>query len=266
MASILHSTTGPEPPGRRNGLTVGLAIGGVTLAAWGYLVAMVWGMSHMDASADWLLMPRMMDWEASDLALVFLMWTVMMAGMMLPSVLPLLLMLRRIDQATLDSKVLWRRTLQFASGYLAIWTTFSFVATLGQWGLLELRLVSPMMESSSTTFSGLLLLLAGAYQFSSLKYKCLQHCRSPLGFLLTQKIENRLLLGWRHGSYCAGCCWMIMVLLFVFGVMNLLWIVVLTAIIFFEKFLPDPKWFAYATGLAFIALGGIILARASVAM
>jgi len=247
-------------------MTVGLAIGGITVAAWVYLVAMAWGMNNMDASADWLLMPRMMGWEASDLALVLLMWTVMMAGMMLPSVLPLLLMLRRIDQASMDGKVLWGRTFHFASGYLAIWTAFSVVATLGQWGLLELRLVSPMMASSSTAFSGVLLLFSGAYQFSSLKYTCLQHCRSPLGFLLTQKIENRFLLGWRHGSYCAGCCWMIMVLLFVFGVMNLLWIVVLTAIVFFEKFLPNPKWFSYATGSALIALGGIMLVRASVAM
>jgi len=265
MASILRSPTSPEPRSLGNGLTVGLAIGGSTLVAWVYLVAMSWGMDHMDASADWLLMPRMMGWGASDLALVLLMWAIMMAAMMLPSIVPLLLMLRKIDQASPDGEAVWGRTFLFALGYLAVWTVFSVGATLGQWGLLELRLVSPMMASSSTAFSGILLLLAGAYQFSALKSSCLRNCRSPLGFVLTQKIENRFLLGWRHGSYCAGCCWMIMVLLFVFGVMNLLWIVLLTAIVFFEKFLPNPKWFAYTTGLAFIATGTTILVRAFLA-
>ncbi len=259
MASILHSPTSPKPRVGGNNLTAWWLIGGGTIVAWAYLVAMAWGMDNMEASAEWLLMPRMMGWGLADLGLVFVMWAVMMAGMMLPSLLPLLQMLRRIDQVQIGEKEIWLRTLYFVSGYLAVWTTFSVVATFAQWGLLELRLVSPMMVSSSTVFSGILLVLAGTYQFSSLKHACLQRCRSPLGFLLTQKIENRFLLGWSHGSYCAGCCWLIMVLLFVFGVMNLLWIFALTAIVFLEKFLRNPRWFSYATGLVFFALGGFML-------
>lgn len=262
MASILRSPTGPEPQGHPNArTTVWLAIVGIAVAAWAYLVAMAWGMSNMDVSAEWLIMPGMMGWGALDLALVFLMWTVMMVAMMLPSMPPLLLMLRHIDQAEASGKTVWPRTIHFVSGYLAVWMLFSLAATFAQWGLLELRLVSPMMESSSSAFSGILLLLAGAYQFSSLKNACLQHCHSPLGFLLTHKFDNRFLLGLRHGSYCVGCCWMIMVLLFVFGVMNLLWMIVLSAIAFLEKFLYNPKWFSYATGVTLIVLGAIMLVR-----
>lgn len=263
MASILHSPTSrepsPEPLQQGSRATVWLVIGLMTVAAWIYLAAMTWGMSNMDVSADWLLMPRMVGWEADDLAMVFLMWTVMMAGMMLPSVLPLLLMLRRVDQAAADGRRVWLWTFRFVAGYLAVWTVFSLAATLAQWGLLELRLVSPMMESSSTAFSGILLILAGAYQFSPLKNACLHHCRSPLGFLLTHKIENRFRLGWRHGSYCAGCCWMIMVLLFVFGVMNLVWIFALTGVVFLEKFWRKAQWFPYVMGVGFVFLGVALL-------
>lgn len=266
MAFTLRSRIRPEPGGGSVALSICLAIGGLAAVAWVYLVAMAWGMDRMDVSAEWLLMPRMTGWGAVDLVLVFVMWTVMMAGMMLPSILPLLVMLRRIDQAEADDGIAWRRTFRFSLGYLAVWTGFSLAATLAQWGLLELRLVSPMMASSSAVFSGVLLILAGGYQFSPLKYSCLQHCRSPLGFLLTQRTENRFLLGLQHGSYCAGCCWMIMALLFVFGVMNLLWIVVLTATVFLEKFLRDAKWFSRATGVALVLLGGAMLAHGPAVM
>ncbi|MBR0565091.1 DUF2182 domain-containing protein [Azoarcus sp. L1K30] len=235
------------------------AVCAVTAVAWVYLVAMAWGMENMQVSADWRLMPRMAEWGVTDLALVFIMWVIMMAGMMLPSTLPVMLMLQRIDAARPGNTCAWCRTAWFALGYVTVWAAFSLAATLSQWALLEIRLVSPMMESSSTYLSATLLLIAGAYQFSPLKHACLQHCRSPLGFLLTRNSDSGYRLGLQHGAYCAGCCWLLMALLFVLGVMNLLWIAVLALLVVAEKLLPRARWLPQLSGAVLIVWGAAML-------
>jgi len=259
MASTLRLPIKPRRQASSGARAVWLVAGAVTLIAWVYLVAMAWGMENMHLSADWQLMPRMAGWGAVDLLLVFAMWLIMMAGMMLPSTLPVLLMLRRIDGAGEDGHCTWCRSAGFGLGYLAVWAVFSLVATLVQWGLLEVRLVSPMMESSSVYLSATLLILAGAYQFSPLKNACLQHCRSPLGFLLNRNTDSGFRLGLQHGAYCAGCCWLLMALLFVLGVMNLLWIVALTLLVVAEKLLPRSRWLPQLTGVVLIGWGAALL-------
>ena len=132
-------------------------------------------------------------------------------------------------------------TTVFVLGYRLVWGGFSIVATLGQWGLHAAALLSPMIVSTSPMLGGLLVLTAGLFQWTPLKSTCLGQCRSPLGFVMTEWREGTwgaLLMGLRHGSYCVGCCWVLMALLLVAGVMNLLWVAALAAFVLVEKGLP----------------------------
>ena len=150
----------------------------------------------------------------------------------------------------------------FILGYVAVWAAFSALATAAQWALDQATLLSPMMAARSSALAGALLIAAGLYQLTPLKYACLRHCRSPLDFVMTQWREGRagaLAMGLRHGAYCVGCCWVLMLLLFVGGVMNLVWIAALAAIVLFEKLLPGGIWVARVTGVALIAWGSAVL-------
>jgi predicted metal-binding membrane protein len=237
-------------------LCVGVAI------AWSYLVWMAWGMHHMDV--EMALMPAMANWQALDLLLVWVMWTLMMAGMMLPSATPMLLgfaaLGRRVSPARPSAHML-----VFAAGYLLVWSGFSAVATMLQWGLLEWRLVSPMMEATSPWLAGCLLVFAGTYQFTHWKVACLQLCRTPAEFLVQHwrpGTSGALIMGLRHGAYCLGCCWSLMGLLFVLGVMNLLWIVALTLLVLVEKTVPQTQWVRRIGGGVLCGWGLWVLVRA----
>lgn len=238
---------------RRHG-DIALLVAGVALA-WTYLIWMAWGMRHMDVAIA--LMPGMTNWGPVDLVLVWAMWALMMAGMMLPTAAPMLLAFsataRRVNPPRSPM-----HALAFGMGYLALWAAFSAAATLLQWGLLERRLVSPMMESTSPWLSGGLLMIAGAYQLSPWKNKCLAQCRSPLVFLVKEWRPARrgaFVMGVRHGVFCLGCCWVLMALLFVLGVMNLLWVMALTLLVLAEKILPGARWQLRASGVGFAAWG-----------
>lgn len=230
--------------------------------AWIYLLYMAWGMAHMDVSAGQLFKPAMMHWQAADLALVFLMWSVMMAAMMLPSAAPMVQLFARSAESQTEYPT-GLLTSAFVSGYLAVWTLFSAIVTLAQWGLLEARLVTPMMESANSGLSGGLLVAAGAFQFTPLKNTCLNKCRTPMGFLIAEWRpggRGAFIMGLRHGAYCLGCCAMLMLLLFVLGVMNLGWIIVLTLVVLAEKLLPKGSvWPSRALGAGLVAWGGYVL-------
>jgi predicted metal-binding membrane protein len=230
-----------------------LALG--SALAWVYLLWMAWGMQHMDAGL--ILMPRMTDWTVVDLALICLMWAVMMVGMMLPTAAPMLLAFRavssRVDPVRPSSHLL-----AFAAGYLLIWAGFSIAAALLQRGLLHWRLVSPMMVSTSTSLSGGLLCLAGVYQFTRWKAACLQLCQAPMAFLVKQWRTGgwgALVMGLRHGAFCLGCCWALMTLLFVLGVMNLWWIAALSLLVMAEKAFPAATWLPRVVGTGLCGWG-----------
>jgi len=232
--------------------------------AWIYLAWMAWGMQHMDAQV--ILMPAMSDWGAVDLALVWVMWALMMAGMMLPSAAPMLLAFQSLSRRVSPVRPA-SHTLAFAGGYLAVWAAFSAAASVLQWGLLQWRLVSPMMVATSAWLAGALLCLAGAYQFTRFKAACLRLCQAPLAFLVGQWRPGpggAWSMGWRHGADCLGCCWALMALLFVLGVMNLWWIVALTLFVLAEKSLPAARWLPRASGAALLAWGLWLILRAAV--
>lgn len=201
-------------------------------------------------------------WEPAYWGLMLAMWWVMMIAMMLPSAAPIVLLYAKVQRhnwkqaGNVDAVV---PTLAFLLGYLLAWLLFSALATCLQWLLEHLGLVHGMlMWSSSHTLSGAFLLLAGVYQFSPLKSACLIQCRSPAAFLSRNWRDGRrgaLRLGVLHGLYCVGCCWVLMLLLFVGGVMNLVWIAGLALLVLLEKLLPRGDRLASVTGGLLLVAG-----------
>jgi predicted metal-binding membrane protein len=244
---------------KRDRAIVGFALAGVVTLSWAYLIYMDWGMRHMDVGMQMVIMPAMQHWTTWDLVLVFLMWVIMMVAMMVPAASPVILLFAEINRRRNEQPGTIVATGQFLLGYLTAWTAFSVLATLAQWGLLTAALVSPMMESANKALGVGLLLVAGLFQFSRLKYACLAHCRSPIGFLATEwrpGAWGAFLMGLKHGAYCLGCCWALMGLLFVFGVMNLFWVAGLSAFVLLEKVTPASPWIGRLSGLLFVGWAG----------
>jgi predicted metal-binding membrane protein len=151
----------------------------------------------------------------------------------------------------------------FGAGYLAVWTGFSAVAGLSQWLLHRAALLSPAMASATPRLGGGLLIAAGVYQWLPLKGACLMHCRSPLGFFShawREGAAGALLMGLRHGLYCVGCCWLLMALLFMAGVMNLLWVAAIAGFVLVEKVVPGGRLLGKVAGALLVAWGTWALA------
>jgi predicted metal-binding membrane protein len=221
-------------------------------ALLGWLL-LYWGATNMGSPAAQLTMP-MSDWSWANWLAVFIMWAVMMAAMMLPTAMPMVSVFGNLNRRRSEAG----RTVAFVTGYLALWTAFAAAATAAQWALQAKGLLSPMIVSMSPALSAALLMIAGVFQFTPLKQACLRTCRSPLGFLLTDwrdGISGAARMGVRHGVYCLGCCWALMALLFVGGVMNLLWIAALTLLVAMEKLAPKGELLAKALGALMIGAG-----------
>ena len=193
-------------------------------------------------------------------ALIFLMWAIMMVAMMLPSAAPTILLVAALARGrSMPSAGL------FTLGYVLVWIGFSLVATLLQWGLDKAGMLSETMAASSAVIAGIVLIAAGVYQWTPLKQACLRHCRTPLAFLThhwRQGAAGAVTNGVRHGLFCLGCCWTLMVLLFVGGLMNLLWIAGLAFLVLIEKTLPWGGRMSRVTGAALVAWGAVTLVGA----
>jgi predicted metal-binding membrane protein len=242
---------------RQDRAIVILSAAAVTLFGWTYLAYQGWAMEHMDLVT--MAMPSTGAWSPWDLLLVFAMWAVMMVAMMVPSVIPVLLTFATITRSLHGQGRVLVPLWVFLAGYLVLWSGFSLAATLAQWGFQSLALISPIMVSTSPLLSGLLLMMAGVYQWTPLKQACLRHCRSPLQFLLTYWHEGSwgaFLMGLRHAFYCLGCCWLLMMLLFAVGVMNLGWIAVLSVFVLAEKIILRGFWLGKTGGIILMVWGG----------
>ncbi len=190
----------------------------------------------------------------------------MMVAMMLPSAAPMILTFAVVARNRRQRQRPYVPVAVFASGYLVVWGGFSAVATAAQWQLHRAALLSSMMVSSSALLGGILLLLAGIFQFTPLKQSCLTRCRAPLEFITTHWREGwagAFVMGLAHGLFCTGCCWALMALLFVLGVMNLLWIAALTILVGLEKILPRQFMFRRATGVLLTSWGIWLLFQVS---
>jgi predicted metal-binding membrane protein len=239
----------------------------IVAAALGATIVLAWLYMLPGGGMDWAmtLMPRghPADWSPSYAALTFLMWAVMMAAMMLPSAAPMLLLHARVVGGKAAAPAL-RQSSAFALAYLGVWTGASLVATGLQWGLDHGRLLDPMLTSTSTVLTALLLIGAGAWQFTPLKRRCLSRCRAPLDFLMSAwrpGVRGSAIMGLHHGLLCLGCCWGLMLLLFVAGAMNFAWIIVIATYVLVEKVVPRAEVLVPVSGIGLIAWGGVLLAR-----
>ena len=202
-------------------------------------------------------------WTRSYAVLMFFMWWVMMVAMMLPSAAPMILLFARIQRSQKDKGAPFVPTSIFTMGYLVTWGVFSALAAGAQWGLERVGLLSAMMIITSGLFAGSVLLVAGIYQLTPLKHACLRHCRSPLQFIMQHwrnGSSGAFRMGIDHGAFCLSCCWFLMALLFVGGVMNLYWIVGLALFVLLEKTIPAGHWFGSITGIGLMVWGGWLLA------
>ena len=211
-----------------------------------------------------LMMPATAPWNATEFAFVFAMWAVMMVGMMTPSATPMILLYTRIGRQAAQQDKPFAASSWFAGGYLLAWTGFAIVATVAQWRLERASLLTPTMAAASGTLSGIILIAAGLYQWTPLKDACLRQCQGPLQFIQRHggfRLDafSSLALGARHGAYCVGCCWVLMALLFVGGVMNVLWIAALTIFVLLEKTIPGGHVVSQVSGASLFAGGSWIL-------
>jgi len=209
---------------------VGTTLAVVIALCWGWIAPMALDMyGPMTGCSAWM-MTR--SWDLTHQALLFAMWAVMMIGMMLPSAAPAVFRYASVVPRNAESERVPARAFAFAAGYLVVWIIFSLLATALQLGLTKASLLSPMMELRSRWIGGGLVLIAGTYQFTPWKRKCLECCRSPIHH------TGGFRTGMRNGISCLGCCWALMLLLFVGGVMNLWWLSALTIFVVIEKASP----------------------------
>lgn len=242
---------------RRERITALLVVFVVAALCWAWLGRMVWNMSVMPMDPAGGMAMTQVSGPGYALWLI-VMWAVMMAAMMVPSAAPVTLAFADFsgrDQSQFDV----RPVAAFIGGYVLAWGAFSLAAGLAQWLAEQGAMLSPMtMTLKSDLVSGLVLIAAGLYQWTPLKQACLRKCRTPIGFLMTEwrdGIGGAVMMGWRHGAYCIGCCWALMALLFVVGVMNVVWIIGLMLFVIAEKTLPFEKFTRHIVGALLIAAG-----------
>ena len=230
----------------------------VSLVGWLYLIYMAWAMENMHLVDMWMP-PRsgMRAWTAWDFFMLFIMWFSMMIAMMTPTAVPMVMMFAAVNRQKKLKGQPYAKTFTFLIGYLTAWGLFSLLASTIQWPLHERGLLNPMMNSTSYLMSGAILILAGIYQWTPMKDACLHQCRSPLGFIMAAWKDGNwgaLQMGFHHGIFCCGCCWALMVILYSVGVMNMLWVILITIFVLLEKILPLP-----ATVTRWITGSGLIV-------
>lgn len=199
-------------------------------------------------------------WTVTTFAYAFVMWAVMMVGMMVPSATPMILLYARVGRQAAQQGKPFAATGFFAVGYLSAWLLFALVAVLGQWLLDRALLLTPALASASGLLSGIVLVAVGLFQFTPLKDRCLSQCQAPLLFIqnhggFRREAGGAFGLGVRHGLYCVGCCWALMALLFVGGVMNVLWIAAIAIFVLAEKVVPGGRILSRIAGVALVLTG-----------
>lgn len=246
---------------RRDRAVVVAALAGTIFFAWAWLFLGA-GMEMGSAGHGAGAITKPAAWGPGYAALMVVMWATMMVAMMLPSAAPMILLFAAVERRRAAQDGPFRRTTVFAAAYVFVWAAFSLAAAGAQWHLERTALLSPMMRTGSGILAGALFLAAGLYQLTPLKQACLRQCRSPLEFLARHwkpGYAGALAMGVRHGAFCVGCCWVAMALLFVGGVMNLLWIAALASFVLVEKCMPAGHVLGRGAGVVLIAWGAATL-------
>lgn len=240
-------------------------IAALTLVAWAYLAHLAAAPAAMPGMPMPGMGPDLRAWNAAEYAGLFAMWAVMMVAMMLPGEAPAIILCHTLGRQRRGASVAAALTALFVGGYLAVWSGFSAVAAAAQWWVHGLAVARPVPDRTGVLLSAALLLAAGTYQLSPLKAVCLTRCRTPFSLFTVRWPETAggaFTLGLRHGADCVACCWLLMALLFVGGVMNLLWVGALALLVLVEKIAPGGRRIAGVAGVGFIAWGvGLIVWR-----
>jgi predicted metal-binding membrane protein len=251
----------------RDRLAVLVGLGGITVAAWLYVIVtshrMATGSGGMDSHAMTDAMTGINRWTATEFGLTLTMWALMMIAMMVPTAAPMTLMYAAVARKAAAQRKPLAPTIVFVTGYIVMWTIFSLVATVAQHALDQAALLSPMMVSASARLGAAILIAAGLYQLTPFKNACLKKCRTPAHFMSRHwRIGNlgAFRMGLTLGAYCVGCCWILMALLFVGGVMNLAWIAAIAIFVLLEKTIPFGDVSGRAAGAAMILFGALSLA------
>lgn len=247
--SLLHGAL------RRDRLLVISCLLFVVVLSWTYLLT---GAGMTQEMGDMLMPMSTGPWTFGHAVLVLVMWAVMMAAMMLPSAAPMILLYATIAQRRGERGERATASGIFAVGYIAVWAAFSLAAAALQFGLEKAAVLSPMMQTTSIALAGSVLIAAGLYQWTPFKHACLRHCRSPLDFIMTHWLPGAggaFRMGLRHGAVCVGCCWVLMLLLFIGGVMNLAWIAGIALFVLVEKLSPAGHWIGRGAGALLVAWG-----------
>jgi predicted metal-binding membrane protein len=234
----------------------------IPLASWTWIALMASDMyGSMRGASAWMMT---ITWDWPHVLLLWVMWAVMMTAMMLPSATPLILLYAAAARRNAENSSPARRVYALAAGYLLVWSLFSVGATALQRLLTSALVLTPMMEPATPVAGAVVLAIAGLYQLTPLKLVCLRACRSPLGFMMQRwrgDAEGAFRLGMSHGTYCLGCCWALMLILFAGGVMNLLVIVALTVWVLVEKIAPFGERTPTASGIALLATAAWMVVR-----
>lgn len=234
----------------------------ISLLSWVCLVVLAAPDQADHAPEHTVMQPTMTAWDGGLLVLSMVMWCVMMIAMMLPTTTPMVLSFTRLQHQREARPKAAKLTAWFIAGYLLAWFAFSLTAALAQWVLYSGELMTTAMGSTTPLLAGGLLLAAGLFQWSGLKNACLTKCRSPLNFLLNEwrpGSRGALIMGLRHGLYCVGCCWVLMLLMFVGGVMNLTWMAAIAIYVLLEKVIPSFRVLGSLTGILLVLAGAVTL-------
>lgn len=234
----------------------------ISVLSWLYIIYLYRQMEVMNMGAMFFAMPMTPEWTVTDFILMFVMWLVMMFAMMTPAVAPLILLFAKVNRQRRVQLSPFVNTAYLLSGYFIVWAGFSLAATFLQWVLQQTSWLNPDMIITNRILSAVIFISAGIFQFTSLKQSCLNFCQSPLQFIYSYWRDGRygaIQMGMRNGLYCVGCCWVLMVLLFVAGVMNILWVALITLFVLIEK-IAGKKWVSLVAGAALLLYGLLIMA------
>jgi predicted metal-binding membrane protein len=245
---------------RRDRAVTAAGLLAVAALAWLWVARMA---DTMGSAVGGAAMPGMAGSAGPAVPWLAGMWAIMMVAMMLPSAAPTILLFGSVARRRQQEGRPSVPVAVFTLGYLAVWVLYAILAGVLQWELHRLALLSPTMVAASPVLAGGLLIAAGLYQWFPLKGACLSHCHSPLHFFSTEWREGvggALAMGMRHGTYCVGCCWLLMALLFVAGVMNLAWVALIAVFVLIEKLVPRGLWIGRVVGVALMMWGVMVLA------
>ena len=242
-------------------LLIGCGLAAVCGLAWTVMAWQAGTMMSAGAGGGAVVDMARLPAALVDFILIYLMWVVMMAAMMVPGASPMIAVFAAINRRRREEGSPHVRTAVFLLGYLVVWSVFSAAAAIVQSILDDTGLLTPMMASSSTALSATLFAAAGLYQWTPLKDVCLKHCRSPIGFVLSEWRDGpagAVVMGFRHGLYCVGCCAAIMGLLFAVAVMDLRWVATITVLVTMEKLLPWPRFWRHLIGATFVGAACVL--------